>query len=1294
MKREHTAGKMKQNIYKNPIMKQMPGKTLFTIFLLLTFLLSQVSLFGFGVNAQDLSGVYNFITGVSLTDADGNPLGQNIAKDSLCRLTYAFAIPNQGDVMAGDTLVLQVPEQLLISDPFDFTVSDDSGTLIADGTVTTNGAIAITFTNYAETHSNVRGSFWFEFQFNKDKIGLEDPAAIVFQVGGTSDPVSIIIDFDQPAPLPTSVVKTGAYDWLTNTITWTATVNPENVVVRNGQLADTLAADLDFVPGSVKINGLDAALSDYTFSSGVLTYQFPAVIQTQQVVTFKTTIKDAAFAGSHNGATLTEKNTATLNHDGTFTVSNEAQVPVPVSFISKAGTYSSARKQIDWTITVNESGLTIPDAVVTDTLPANLTLAAGSVKIDGQLSDRYDNNNSTITFNLGSISEKHVITFSTDVNPALYLTQTNNLTFNNTGVLSGGNVPAGTSAGTGVGVSFTRISKSGTGYNASTHEISWSITVNNNSVPIDNPVITDVIRIGQEYVEGSAVISPADSTGGSFTYIPATAGDAAKTGTLIYTFGSGSTISRPYTVSFKTRVTIDADYSGNGTKAYNNTAIFSGTNITSTTATGSRNVVSEVVKKTGTGYDYQTRELTWKVVVNKNAMPLHDVVFSDFIPTGTEYVDGSASIDNGASASGFVYTAAEGSDSSKTGTLTYTFPASINQTYTITFKTRVTDLSIFQTNGIKIFSNTSMITHSLLPGGVTSTGTQTVNNTVVSKNAAYTAGKKYIDWSVIINQNDIPLNSAILTDTLQDGLALDTTSVRLFRQSLNADGSLTKGSEITLSAANIQYNLNTRLFTFTFPSPASGPYLLTFRTDVTDKTKSPFINSCIFNGTGTLQPTSSGSIPVSWAGSGAGGSGEVGSITIHKVDSKNADKVLSGAVFNLIDKYGNTIQQGTTDATGTLVFERIRFDVTYVIRETVAPTGYLTAEDYLFSIGSTDPVKDIDVTCQDDVITGCIELQKNDDSGNALGGAEFTLYDHDNAAVASAVSDDAGIVSFSSVPYGEYTIRETKAPDGYIVDDTIYDASVTTQGTIYDAGTAVNTLIRGSIILQKNDEAGNVLAGAVFTLYNAGGTSIASSASDGNGEVVFTNIPYGTYSIKETKAPTGRVTDIKTFEASVTENGVTVNAGISVNTLIHGNILLQKNDDSGKALAGAEFTIYNSDGQTVGISTSDSAGKVLFTGLPYGDYQIQETKVPTGYMIDAAVYKASVTENGVTVNAGTSVNTLIEKDISGSTRDVNKKTIVKTGETDTVFTQVSLFLLTGAVLLYITYKIKFNVMRK
>ena len=81
-------------------------------------------------------------------------------------------------------------------------------------------------------------------------------------------------------------------------------------------------------------------------------------------------------------------------------------------------------------------------------------------------------------------------------------------------------------------------------------------------------------------------------------------------------------------------------------------------------------------------------------------------------------------------------------------------------------------------------------------------------------------------------------------------------------------------------------------------------------------------------------------------------------------------------------------------------------------------------------------------------------------------------------------------------------------------------------------------------------------------------------------------------------------------------------------------------------------------------------------------------------MIDAAVYKASVTENGVTVNAGTSVNTLIEKDISGSTRDVNKKTIVKTGETDTVFTQVSLFLLTGAVLLYITYKIKFNVMRK
>ena len=75
-------------------MKQRTRKTFFAIFLLLTFLLSQVSFIGFGVNAQDLTGVYNFITGVSLTDVNGNPLGQNIAKDSLCRLTYTFAIPN------------------------------------------------------------------------------------------------------------------------------------------------------------------------------------------------------------------------------------------------------------------------------------------------------------------------------------------------------------------------------------------------------------------------------------------------------------------------------------------------------------------------------------------------------------------------------------------------------------------------------------------------------------------------------------------------------------------------------------------------------------------------------------------------------------------------------------------------------------------------------------------------------------------------------------------------------------------------------------------------------------------------------------------------------------------------------------------------------------------------------------------------------------------------------------------------------------------------------------------------
>ena len=138
-------------------------------------------------------------------------------------------------------------------------------------------------------------------------------------------------------------------------------------------------------------------------------------------------------------------------------------------------------------------------------------------------------------------------------------------------------------------------------------------------------------------------------------------------------------------------------------------------------------------------------------------MPITNAVVTDVIPEGQQYVADSASIDDGANGSFTIL-----SDNQ----VVYTFTGTINKTYTIIFKTKLTDLSIFNTSGDKTLNNTAYITGDEIPtdGNATSTGKQTVKNSVVTKESTYTNGKSYIDWTVKANSNwSIPLAGPTIT---------------------------------------------------------------------------------------------------------------------------------------------------------------------------------------------------------------------------------------------------------------------------------------------------------------------------------------------------------------------------------------------------------------------------------------------------------------------------------------------------------------------------------------------------
>lgn len=440
---------------------------------------------------------------------------------------------------------------------------------------------------------------------------------------------------------------------------------------------------------------------------------------------------------------------------------------------------------------------------------------------------------------------------------------------------------------------------------------------------------------------------------------------------------------------------------------------------------------------------------------------------TDTLEEGLELVDGSVTI-NGGAATSYTYDKA-------TRLFTYTFPDPITTQQIITFKTKVTDLAkYFAQNGDKYIPNKATLTHEV--GGreytVDSSTTQKIINTVVSKAGVADFNKnRYITWNININQNAQTLTDVVLTDTLRQYLELDTSSIRLFKQTIDQGGNLTPdlANPIDLTKDNISYDPSSRQFTFTMPTPISEPYLLTFRTDVTvtaadlpagtDEIK--FTNSIMMAGSGKVNTADSDEFTFNVATYGGKGFGATGSMTIIKVDDDNPLATLEGARFAIYDRYDNKMETKTTGTEGTLTFDRLRFDVDYTIIEEDAPEGYFFTENqtsYLFQIsGSAGAEKNLThqwpnvliPTSPDEIV---LRASKTMDGVKPEAGA-FTFYLKNEAGeiIDTQTNDADGNIVFKDLNLPEnypaeyiYTISEEAAGNTKIrYDYAVYTVKIT-----------------------------------------------------------------------------------------------------------------------------------------------------------------------------------------------------------------------------------------------------------
>lgn len=251
---------------------------------------------------------------------------------------------------------------------------------------------------------------------------------------------------------------------------------------------------------------------------------------------------------------------------------------------------------------------------------------------------------------------------------------------------------------------------------------------------------------------------------------------------------------------------------------------------------------------------------------------------------------------------------------------------------------------------------------------------------------------------------------------------------------------------------------------------------------------------------------------------------------------------------------------------------------------------------------------------------GSLTINKVDaETGKALAGVTYRLYDSTGEKVADATTGADGKAVLADLPQGRYSYQEISAPSGYVVDNTKYQITITATA-LNITQKRTNTPTKASIEIIKVDGDNKApLQGAGFRMYDASNKQVAEGYTDVNGKLTFSSLRLGRYTYKEFKAPDGYVLDDTAHSAVLDKNGQVLKV-TRENMPVKGSITVRKVDVTGAPLAGAELLLETStDGQTwteVGKITTDSTGVAEWENLKIGtQYRVTETKAPAGYTL-------------------------------------------------------------------------------
>ena len=413
-----------------------------------------------------------------------------------------------------------------------------------------------------------------------------------------------------------------------------------------------------------------------------------------------------------------------------------------------------------------------------------------------------------------------------------------------------------------------------------------------------------------------------------------------------------------------------------------------------------------------------------------------------------------------------------------------------------------------------------------------------------------------------------------------------------------------------------------------------------------------------------------------------------GKIRVKKTDAETGNG-LSNAEFEIRAKEDIVTPDGTVKVKAGTVVDTIKTDDKgsaetkvlylgkYEVQETKAPEGYLlNTQKYPVELIYADQETEIvygDVTVPDEIAKGKIRITKTDKETNKPipSGAEFTVTAAEDittpdgtvraekgTVVATLTTDDKGKAETDKLYLGKYVIKETKAPEGYLLNPKEFEVTLAykdqTTEIVYGDVTVPNQPAKGQIeILKKDEETGNLLSGTEFTVTAAEdittpdgtvraekGTVVDTIVTDTTGIAKSKELYLGKYIVKETKQPIGFIRPNQTWDVELKyadQKTELVKENLTIKNQPTEIIIDKKETGTDKPLEGVKFVIWNKDKedpidpgmQHKEIYTTDANGKIRLLYLEPGNYAVAEVESIPGYAWDdKIIYEFTITEDG------------------------------------------------------------------